>query len=140
MSPRRTRIVAALVIGGILLVLGVWRCTPLWPGPGLPAGATRLTLTTEAPHLVPAMGCAAALLGPVRVTTSGDKLIVVSVETGETVKVIWPAGWAAWRVDGRAELVRRDGSIVARDGDVLEDRFGGGMSDDDAFHVCDIGS
>jgi hypothetical protein len=46
---------------------------------------------------------------------------------------------AAWRVDGRAELVDRDRSVVGREGDVIEDRFGGGLGLDDAFHVCVIG-
>ena len=140
MSRRRTRVLAILAIGIVLLAGAAFRLSPMWPGPGLPTGATRLALTTEAPHLVPAFGCATALLSPVRVATADDELVVVSVESGETVKVVWPAGWAAWRVDGRAELVRRDGSIVAREGDVMQDRFGGGTGNGDAFYVCDIGS
>jgi hypothetical protein len=123
-----------LLVGGAVL-----RLSPLWPGPAVPAGATRLQIATEAPHLVPHLGCATALLGPVRVATSGDDLTVLSVRTGEPIKVVWPSGYAAWRRDGRAELVTRDGSIVSREGDVIEDRFGGGMGLDDAFHVCVIG-
>jgi hypothetical protein len=42
------------------------------------------------------------------------------------------------RVDGRAELVGRDGSVVAREGEVLDD-LGGGNGADNAFHVCIIG-
>lgn len=139
MSRRRTRVLAILAIGIVLLAATAFRLSPMWPGPGLPAGATHLTLTTAAPHLVPAMGCAMALLGPVRVATADDQLVVVSVETGETVKVIWPSGWAAWRLDGQAELVDRDGTVVAREGDVIHDRFGGGTGNDDAFHVCEFG-
>jgi hypothetical protein len=138
---RRKRLIIAIVVAGVvLLAAAAFRLSPMWPGPGLPAGATRLHITTQAPHLVPAMGCATALLGPVRFTTVGDDLIFLSVDTGEPVQVVWPSGWVAWRLDGRGELYRRDGSIVAREGDVIEDRFGGGTGDDGAFHVCDIGS
>lgn len=128
-------ILAVLVLGG-----SAFRLSPLWPGPGLPNGATRLHVATQPPHLVPNLGCPTALLGPVRVATQDDDLIVLSVATGETVKVVWPSGWAAWRLGGRAELVDRNGTVVGRDGDVLHDRFGGGEGADGAFHVCSIGS
>lgn len=123
----------------MVLATAVFRLSPLWPGPALPAGATRLHIATEPAHLVPTLGCPAALLGPVRVATQDDNLIVVSVATGEPVKVVWPSGWAAWRLGGHAELADRNGSIVAREGDVIHDRFGGGEYGDGAFHVCEIG-
>jgi hypothetical protein len=132
----KTRVFAVLAGAVVLLALGALRLTPLWPGPGLPEGATRLHIVTRAPHLVP---CHTALLASVRVASSGDALIVLSAATGEPVQVVWPSGWAAWRRDGVAELVDRDGSVVAREGDVIEDRFGGGTGLDDAFHVCIIG-
>ena len=136
---RKPRVIATLA-GGVVILLAVvaLRLSPLWPGPALPAGATRLHIATEAPHLVPALGCLTALIAPARVATSDDDLILLTVATGEPVQVVWPSGWAAWRVGGRAELVARDGSVVARDGDVLED-LGGGVGVDDAFHVCVIG-
>ena len=123
----------------VLLVLAGFRLSPLWPGPALPDGATRLQIATAAPHLVPNFGCPAALLAPVRVATSGDDLIVLSVETGELVRVVWPTGWAAWRVDGRAELVERFGSVIAREGDVIENQFGGAAADDGSIHICIVG-
>ena len=88
---------------------------------------------------MPTLGCSAALLLPVRGTAFYDELVLLSVETGEPIKVVWPSGWAAWRLHGRAELVSRDGSVIAREGEVIEDRFGGGEGIDDAFHVCDDG-
>ncbi len=129
------------VAGGFLLLLVAagLRLSPLWPGPALPEGATRLHIDTAAPHLVPNFGCPAALLAPVRVASSGDDLIVLSVETDELVQVVWPTGWAAWRVDGRAELVDRFGSVIAREGDVIENQFGGAAGDDGAIHICIIG-
>lgn len=94
--------------------------SPLWIGPALPAGATRLHLATESPNQARNLSCPAAFVGPIRVATSNDQLIVVSVATGEKVNIVWPRDWAAWRVDGRAELVARDGTVVAREGNVLD--------------------
>ena len=87
---------------------------------------------------MPALGCPLALLLPVRIATAGDDLVVVSEATSEVVQVVWPSGWAAWRVDGRATLVAHDGSVVGREDDVLTG-FGGGVYSDNAFHVCVIG-
>jgi len=133
---RRRAVISLLVVA--LLAAAVWRLSPLWPGPALPLHATRLHIETQAPHLVPNLGCPVALLGPVRLATSNDDLIFFSVETGEAVAVVWPSGWVAWRIDGRAELVDRDGGIIAREGEVIEARYGGGEVDG-AFHVCHIG-
>jgi len=87
---------------------------------------------------MPILGCPAALLLPVRVATSGDDLIVLSEATGEQVPIVWPSGWAAWRINGRAVLVARDGSLVGREGEVLEG-YGGGIGVDNACHVCIFG-
>lgn len=136
---RRKRRFIATVAGALVIILvAVFRLSPLWPGPALPDGATRLHLVTQAPHLVPTVGCQTALLGPVRITSSGEELAVLSAATGEPARVVWPSGWAAWLINGRAELAARDGSIIAREGDVIADRFGGGVGLDDAFHVCII--
>jgi hypothetical protein len=133
---RTPLVIAALIV----LVLGaaILRLSPLWPGPSEPAGATRLGMMTAAPHVVPNMGCPAALLTPAVVATVRDDLVLLSVDSGELVPVVWPSGWAAWRIDGRAQIVGRDGSIVAREGDVLDD-LGGGMGDDNVFNICLIG-
>jgi len=134
---RRTAVFS--IIGLTLVAAALWRLGPLWPGPSLPPHATRLQIETQALHLMPILGCPAALLGPVRLATNNGDLTFISLWNGEPVPVVWPSGWVAWRIDGRAELVDRDGSIVAREGDVIEDRFGGGTGADGAFHVCNYG-
>ena len=139
MSRRKRRLLAIFAVVAVLILAAVVRLSPLWPGPALPNGATRLNILTAAPHLVPAFGCPAALLAPVRVATSGDELTFLASETGEPVQIVWPSGWAAWRINGRAEFVDRDGSVIAREGDVIENRFGGGMGDDGRAYICIIG-
>ena len=138
MLRRHPRAVASIVVVLILLVVGLARLSPMWPGPSLPAGATALTLATEPAHLLPTMGCQTALLGPARVAVAGDSLVLVPEAGGDLINVVWPTGWAAWRLGGRAELVSRDGTVVGREGEVVSG-YGGGVGTDDAFHVCEIG-
>ena len=136
MSRRRKALISIAAAGVLVLGAVGLRVLPLFTGPALPAGATRLHISTERPNL--SFGCAAAGLSPIRVTTSGDELILVSVESGNTVRVVWPSGFAAWRVGGRSVLADPWGSVVGRDGDVL-DSLGGGSGVDDAFHICPFG-
>jgi hypothetical protein len=135
---RHRRLVAGLAIALLLIVVGLLRLSPLWPGPSLPQGATPLALATEPAHLIPTMGCPTALLAPARVALTGDTVVLVPESGGEPIKVVWPTGWAAWRLAGRAELVSRDGTVIGREGDIVEG-FGGGVGTDDAFHVCVFG-
>jgi hypothetical protein len=134
---RARRLLTAFAITGVIIVgaAGLW-FVDLVTGPAPPHGATRLHISTEPPNLT--FGCMTALLAPVRVATAGDELILVSTASGETVKVVWPSGFAAWEIGGRAVVADPWGSVVGRDGDVL-DGLGGGTGLDDAFHVCPYG-
>ena len=138
MFRRRSRIVAGLLVVLLLVAVGLARLSPMWPGPSLPPGATPLVLATEPAHLFPTMGCPTALLLPARVAVVGDALVIVPETGGDPLNVVWPTGWAAWRLGGRAELVSRDGTVVGREGDLVSG-FGGGVGADDAFHVCVAG-
>lgn len=115
MSRRRKPLVAIAAAGVIILGAAALRVLPLFTGPALPAGATRLHIVTERPNL--SLGCAVALLAPVRVAASGDELILVSIASGDTVRVVRPSGFAAWRVGRRAVLADPWGNVVGRDGE-----------------------
>lgn len=136
MSRRRKVFIAITAAAVIVLGAASLRVLPLFTGPALPADDTRLLITTEGPNL--SLSCMAALLAPVHVATSGDELILVSVASGDAVRVVWPSGFAAWRVGGRSVVADPWGTIVGRDGEVL-DSLGGGLGVDDAFHICPFG-
>ncbi len=136
MRTRRKVLIAFGLVGLVLVVAIALRLLPLLTGPGLPAGAVRLEIATAQPNL--ATGCTTALLAPVRVAEASGALTLVSIETGQAVAVVWPSGFGAWRVDGRAVVADPWGSVVGRDGDVI-DSLSGGLGLDDAFHVCPYG-
>jgi predicted amidohydrolase len=136
MFSRRKARTAVGVIGLLLLAFVALRVAPLFTGPALPDGANRLQLATASPNV--SLACATAALASVRVSTSGDELVLVSVDSGQPVRVVWPAGFAAWRIDGRSVVADPWGSVVGRDGDVL-DSLGGGLGTDDAFYICPFG-
>ena len=116
MLRRHPRAVIGIAVVLLLLTLGLARLSPMWSGPSLPAGATSLALATEPAHLLPTMGCPLALLMPARVAVEGDSLVLVPEAGGDPIKVVWPSGWKAWRLAGRAELVARDGTVIGREG------------------------
>ena len=96
--------------------------------------ATRLVLRTETGSRGGA--CDSATLVPVRIAHDGDAMIFVD-GTGAHLSVIWPFGFAAWLEYGRAVLYARDGSVVGREGGVLDTI--GGSPGADGFHVCQVG-
>jgi hypothetical protein len=102
---------------------------------------TRLALETDPPSVF-GNGCMTALLLPVRVAHTGDHLQFLWATGGSSdgteARIVWPAGFSAWLVNGRAELREPDGQVVAVDGDVLNN-LGGGGAGDDRLHVCSIG-
>jgi hypothetical protein len=130
------RLVTGLVLVSVLVVAGLLRIASRPPSPVLPSGAIPLALATDPESLLPTRACPAMVMDPARIGVLDDAVVLLAVPSGERMKVVWPAGWAAWRLDGQAQLVSRDGTIVGREGEVLDGLAG--HTWDDAFHVCVI--
>jgi hypothetical protein len=72
---------------------------------------------------------------PIRVERDGNSMVFVSVDIPARVSVVWPNGYSARLLDGRAELIAPDGSVLADDGDVISG-LAGGAADNGDFHLC----
>jgi hypothetical protein len=123
--------VAGLAVAGLAL-------SALLAGCGTDVRGTRLQLATVGPQASAPADCRASRAAPLRVERDGDAMVFVDVASGERRAVVWPEGFAAWAEYGRAVLYARDGSIVGREGDVL-DKIGGAATADGGFRVCAVG-
>ena len=115
--------VGAMVLGAC--AESAW--SPRTPAP-VPSGATALTLAT-APAAEPLptgveWACPDALIGDVRVLRN-EGAVVFEWTSGGRVDLVWPRGFSAWLRDARAEIIAPDGSIVAREGQVISERLTG---------------
>jgi hypothetical protein len=138
------RAVALLAVSALVAIVA-GACSPApSPIPASTPDVAALRLVTEPPAqpLPPgaAWGCQGALVAPVRVTHADGAMVFINVETGRPVDLVWPRGFGARLIDGRAQLFGPDGRVIASEGDVL-DSLGGGLGvAGEAFHVCSIGS
>jgi hypothetical protein len=136
--PRRRLLFAGTAVAAVFLAAaGLFRLSGFWPGPALPAGATALGLSTKPAGPLPGYCPGDMMVPPARITAVGHELLLVPESGGEPLNIGFPHGWTAWRLDGRAELVSRDGDVVGRDGDVL--RHLHASRNDLAYLVCDVG-
>ena len=138
MRRRRLFFVGTAIAVVLLAAAGLFRLSGFWPGPALPAGATALRLATKPAGPLPGYCPGGTFVPPVRIAAVGGDLVLVPEAGGDPLNVGFPHGWQAWRVDGRAELISRDGDVVGREGDVL--RHLNARPNDLAYLVCDGGA
>ena len=123
-------LVAVLVVAGLAVVL----LGPSQPAV-LPSGAAPLTLRTQPWRLLPSFGCPLALLTPIRVERDGVAMVFADEASDSRVQAVWPNGYSARLLNGRAELISPDGSVLARDGDVISN-LTAGAADNGDYLVC----
>lgn len=130
LSVTPIRVVPIVVV--IALTACVHAARPRTPAP-LPSGATAVELQTTpaASEYVENWACPAALLNPIRVRRDGDAIAFDTLD-GTPVHLVWPRGFSARLFDNRIEIVAPDGTLIARDGDVLDGLVGG------ADPICEV--
>ena len=129
-----------VTLATLLLVAGLYvvvRGTTVSPAP-LPEGASWLALRTQAPRWrfpFESHVCPLSVLLPVKLVRDGQSLAFELVETGQRIPVVFPYGFTAQLVAGRAQIVAPEGVVLAQEGDVLSG-LGGGSADNNDFVVC----
>jgi hypothetical protein len=137
---------ARIALGLLLVVasvagVGVWLLGPSQPAV-LPANAVPLTLRTQPWRLWPphGFGCGMAGLTPIRVERDGTSMDFADETSGNRLQVVWPNGYSARLMNGRAELVRPDGSVLAREADVISGLAAGAADNGDLVVCLDFAS
>ena len=124
-------VAVALLIGAGILLLAPPQTA------ALPSGATPLALRTQPWVLWPpsGFGCPMATVTPARMDRDGTIVVFADEASGNRLPLVWPNGFSARLLDGRAELVRPDGSVLARDGDVIS-RLATAAADNGDILIC----
>jgi hypothetical protein len=74
----------------------------------------------------------------VTISRSGEAAVFEDAAAAAGLEVIWPFGFAAWLIDGRAILFATDGSIVVREGDPAVPIGGVRGGPGEPFLVCSV--
>jgi hypothetical protein len=108
----------------------------------LPANATPLALRTQPWTLWSPAGlsCPLATVTPVRMERDGEFVVFADEASGNRMPVVWPNGFSARLVGGRAELVPPNGSVLARDGDVISNLASAAADNGDILVCLDFAS
>jgi hypothetical protein len=100
-----------------------------------PAGSTRMALQTEGFSI--GRSCRPMGVPPVRIDRDDDAILFIDVGTNRNVTFVWPYGFSAWLVDGKAVLYDSAARIVGVEGDILTELGVG--SGDGVSPVCSVG-
>jgi hypothetical protein len=81
-----------------------------------------------------------AALTPIRVERDGTSMVFADETSGNRLQVVWPNGYSARILNGRAELVQPNGLVLARDGDVISNLASGAADNGDLVICMDFAS
>ena len=140
MRPARWGVMLLVAIA-VLIGAGILLLAPPQAAQ-LPANATPLVLRTQPWILWPpaGFGCPMATVTPVRMERDGEFVVFADVASGNRVPLVWPNGFSARLVDGRTELVPPNGSVLARDGDVISNLASAAADNGDILICLDFAS
>ena len=118
-----------LVLGiGLGLALVLSACSDVRPG-------MRLAIETGR-H--PPDACPGSEHLDVTMSRSGEAAVFEDAASSTRLEVVWPFGFAAWLIDGRAILFATDGNIVVREGDPAVSIGGARGGPSAPFLVCSV--
>lgn len=126
----------AVLIGSGILLLAPPRTAEL------PANATPLALRTQPWILWPpaGFGCPLASVTPIRMERDGGFVVFADEASGNRLPVVWPNGFSARLVDGLAELIPPNGSVLAREGAVISNLASAAADNGDILICLDFAS
>lgn len=81
-----------------------------------------------------------ALVPDLRVWREGDEMVFLRASDQQHVVVVWPPGFSARLLRGRAELVLPDGGVLAREGDIVTNLAGEAADNGDILVCVDAAS
>jgi hypothetical protein len=147
------RFMSRILAIGLTLLVSTAACTvgtspsyaPISRTPApLPSGATTLTLEVAPPAPFgpgPNWACPEATTETLRVMLNGDA-VAFETDAGLPIDLVWPRGFSARLLAGRAEIVAPDGTVVAREGaQLISGELSGSSSGTQAepgFDVCGV--
>jgi hypothetical protein len=81
-----------------------------------------------------------AAVTPIRMERDGGFVVFADETSGNRLPVVWPNGFSARLVDGRAELVPPNGSVLAREGAVISNLASAAADNGDLLVCLDFAS
>ena len=81
-----------------------------------------------------------AALTPIRVERDGVSMVFADEASGDRLQVVWPNGYSARLVNERAELIPPDGSVLAREGDLITNLAAAAADNGDLLVCLDAAS
>jgi hypothetical protein len=133
MTGGSLRAIRALIIGVLLTTAACSAVEPATPLSGTP-------LTIETADFTMGVGSFGGVGIPAfQLAREGDALQFIDVRSKSVRRLVWPRGYAGRLVDGLATLYSSNGTIVAREHDVI-DHAGGCPRPDDSLWVESLGT